>query len=386
MTQTESDTAGDASSPPLLTLHWDGDRPPEPPSWCVRNLFPSGSVNLIAGESRAGKSFLGIHLGVCVAQGKPFFGFATEKGGVLYAAAEGAFTIPQRLRAAKLGMPSTTLPFTHIKEVPDLTQDEGLNLFIASGRKANELMLGNHNVPLSLVIIDTLIAAFPIKSWNDAADTSKVINVLARISRELGVTVVGIHHHGKDTARGAVGSFTLTAGPDIMLSVFREADRNEKVTSRHITIAKSRLVEEGWTCHFELEGVQTDLQDGEPVYSAFVKPLLETAGFGKVSSKQTKPTAPKQGPDAFAIAFEDALRSKGTDHPNPDGSGIVRAVPVAAVKDIFLTIYKPKTGSSNPADAARGAFNRAFKIAGGPIKQGTWGGQDWLYSKADASG
>jgi hypothetical protein len=59
-------------------------------------------------------------------------------------------------------------------------------------------------------------------------------------------------------------------------------------------------------------------------------------------------------------------------------------VPVAAVKDIFLTIYKPKTGSSNPADAARGAFNRALKIAGGPIKQGTWGGQDWLYSKADA--
>src|SRR3954447_7971899 len=103
--------------PELLPLYWDDASPIPPQSWCVNKVLEAGTVNLLIGASGAGKSFLAIDLGVSVAQGEPFFGFSTKKGGVLYGAAEGGYTIRRRLRAAKGGNRDPR-PFSYLANLP----------------------------------------------------------------------------------------------------------------------------------------------------------------------------------------------------------------------------------------------------------------------------
>jgi hypothetical protein len=351
-----------AGGPELLTLHWDDNTPIQPPLWCVKNVLETETVNLIVGASGSGKSFLAIDLSVSVSQGESFFGFPTKRGGVLYGAAEGGYTIRRRLRAAKGGN-GTRRPFTYLRGLSDLLTEDGLDRFLATARKANEIMIRDHGVPLSLVIIDTLIAAFNSKNWNDLADAMKVMNILQRIQRELGVTVVGVHHHGKNTDNGPTGS----------------------VSSRHIAFTKIRDGDTGFTCDFELQKVQIGIQDDEPIYSACVKPLLESSGSGKISSKKVR-TKSSKGQDVLKEAFRIAVESRGDDHPNPDGPGRVKAVTINIFKDEFQKLYPAKPGSSDPIEAARGACKRVLsKIRkNDPIKRGRWDHQEWLYEVPDA--
>lgn len=368
-------------SPPLVPYYWEGERPNIKTSWLVRDLFPSQTVGLIVGESQAGKSFLAIDLAVCVAQGKPFFGKTTSKGGVLYIAAEGGFTIPERLKAARKGISrEEKLAFICIDRPPDLTTVEGVDAIIATARDADQKMRAKFGIPLSLVIVDTLMSGFSVKSWNEVGETSNIIKTLSRIGAETGATVIAVHHHGKEPGRGAAGSFALTAAPDAILSVFRKVAEDGTVSSRHIALTKSRCGETGWTCNFDLESVQTDLlPDGEEVWSAVVKPQLETAGLRRAKLKTSKPSKP----DPFRLALEEALRLKGIKQSAPDGNGSVTAVAVSTVRDTFSRYYHPKADCADRDEAIRAAFKRARKSADGILKVGRWDGEDWLYLAAN---
>jgi RecA-family ATPase len=57
----------------------------------------------LVGESRAGKTFLAIDLARALSKGGKFVTKRSRAGGTLYIAAEASRTIPNRLRAARLG-------------------------------------------------------------------------------------------------------------------------------------------------------------------------------------------------------------------------------------------------------------------------------------------
>jgi hypothetical protein len=216
------------------------------------------------------------------------------------------------------------------------------------------------------------------------ADAMKVMKILQRIQRELNVTVVGIHHHGKNTDNGPTGSVALTAAPDNVLSVFADRDSNGKVSSRHIAFTKIRDGDTGLTCDFELASVQIGVHDGEPVYSAYVKPLTDSSRTGKISSKKVRAAKSSKGRDVLENAFRIALDMSGREYRDPDGLGMVKAVEVDMVKNEFRKNYRPEPGSSDPSEAARKAFERVLSRIGrnDGIKQGKWNGQDWLYEQS----
>lgn len=56
----------------------------------VDGWLTEGERSVIGGPSRSGKSFLSIHLSMCVARGQDFFDNPVKKGGVIYQAGEGA--------------------------------------------------------------------------------------------------------------------------------------------------------------------------------------------------------------------------------------------------------------------------------------------------------
>ena len=61
--------------------------PVNKPQFLVDDLIPSG-VSIIAGDEKAGKSWMMLHLALCVAQGKDFLGHHVNLGTVFYLSLE----------------------------------------------------------------------------------------------------------------------------------------------------------------------------------------------------------------------------------------------------------------------------------------------------------
>jgi hypothetical protein len=248
ISQAESPAAPNVESPPLIPVLWDGEAKHNPTKWLVRDLVPMASIGLIVGEASSGKSFAAIDLARALARGGTFLTKQARKGGTLYVAAEAAGTIPGRLEAARLGpfapfldehgrfkdggREPDRLPICVISHPPGLLNDNEVKRLIATAIDVSTKMQERFEVPLRLIIIDTLLAAFPINDWNSPAEVSRVMDVLARIAQKTGAVVLGVHHHGKDVSRGPAGSFALKAASDVVLSVFAETDNEGNVTGR----------------------------------------------------------------------------------------------------------------------------------------------------------
>jgi RecA-family ATPase len=97
---------------------------------------------------------------------------------------------------------------------PNLLIEQGRAQLVATALDVSKAMQARFGIPLRLIVIDTMLAAFDIRDWNDPAETRRVMNTLSRIAEETSTVVLGIHHHGKDVARGAAGSYALTAAAE----------------------------------------------------------------------------------------------------------------------------------------------------------------------------
>lgn len=62
----------------------------------VDGWLTEGERSVIGGPSKSGKSFLAIHLAMCVARGQDFFNWPVKRGGVIYQAGEGATLSKQK--------------------------------------------------------------------------------------------------------------------------------------------------------------------------------------------------------------------------------------------------------------------------------------------------
>ena len=95
-----------------------------------------------------------------------------------------------------------------------------------------------YGIALRLIVIDTMLAAFDIRDWNDPAEARRVANILSRIAVETGSVVLGIQHRGKDVSWGAAGSYALTAAADFVLSVFADTDSEGGISARRIAVTR----------------------------------------------------------------------------------------------------------------------------------------------------
>ena len=157
-------------------------------------MLPETGVAIIAGQWSSGKTFVALHLAECVATCKPFAGrLIKRRGGTLFMAAEAAGDIPIRLRgiaAAPLSGKRDRLPFTWIEEVPSISEPDAIELMVEIARKAASEMQEKFNLPIALIVIDTMAAAARFENENDAAQAQAVMNVLQALARATGALVV----------------------------------------------------------------------------------------------------------------------------------------------------------------------------------------------------
>jgi AAA domain/Bifunctional DNA primase/polymerase, N-terminal len=374
-----------ASTDPIV-VRWAGSKDWPAPKWLVKDLIPDNSVGLIVGESQAGKSFVSVSLAGALAVGKPFFGEdIKERGGTVYVGAEASLTIGERLRAEFRGsikpylegqrgddadIDLSMLPIAVLDNVPDLANHDGVENLIGAILAIAEEMREKYSVPLRLVIVDTMVAAFGLEDWNSAAEARSAISALKKLAQATGAVVIGVHHHGKDKSRGATGSFVFGAAPDFVLTVHRKADEDGVAKRRWVALTKARSRETGWSCDFELRGEVVGGDEwGDPVYCPFVVPQ-------QGAKRVTDLTQSKRGSRHVAglrRALEETLAASGKTISFADCT--YKAIPKPLVRQKFDAFY-----GGNSDDSNRKAFSRALKalIQNSEIAIRQKDGNDWL--------
>lgn len=186
------------------------------PSWLVKELLPESSTVLLVGPSGSYKSFIALELALSISTGTTTFGSSPlHVGPTFYAAAEGRANIKKaRRRAWKAARGVDVTPAFYVGAAPMLALPEEVQQF---GDEIKRRCEGR--VP-RLIVLDTVAKIMAGLNENDAQDAGRFIRFCDSLLEAFpGVTVIAVHHTGKDETRGARGSSAFLAGFDTVLEV-----------------------------------------------------------------------------------------------------------------------------------------------------------------------
>ena len=238
--------AGQASqqSPQLFELFWHGkEYNRELRSWLVKGLILETGQGLASGQWGTAKTFTVLDLAASVMTITPFAGReVARQGGVLFVAAEGAYEIPirlkgvveEKLRPAALASGTVdleNLPFAWIEDCPNLQDNGDFNRLVETAKQAAQNIRDQFDLPLVLIVIDTLSAAGNFKDANDAAEGQRIMNRLGELSRQTGAFVLAVDHFGKAVETGTRGSSAKEAAADVVLALLADREINGTISN-----------------------------------------------------------------------------------------------------------------------------------------------------------
>lgn len=365
---------------PRLRWHRDADPNADRP-WLVRHLISETGKGLLSGQWGSAKTFIVLDLSGSVMTGEPFAGrMVLRRGGVLFIAPEGAFEVPIRLRGLVAGkiagiaagqaargaraVDPDDLPFAWIEECPRLVEPSAADTLIATATVMADELRTRYDLPLALIVVDTVAAGAGFDDENSAAETQKVMGALDRLSHATGAFVMGVDHFGKATETGTRGSSAKEAAADTVLAALADRDQAGSVSNMRLAVRKVRGARTGTETPYTLDVVEIG-QDrfGQPVTTCVVSWKVERDAETTVVVKERWPTSLR--------VFREALTGAITDHgirawPFGRDGGEHRAAPLERVRAAFYATY-PADGEDDAkrGDAKRKAFNRALQTATG---------------------
>ena len=176
-----------------------GTEEPPPVAYVVDSLVPTGYLTIVYAPGGAMKSLEALHLGLCVALGRPFLGLDTVRGRVLLYDLELGFEV-HAMRAARilrgLGLslddPGLRGQFDHYRPRWPLSTAEGLD----------ELARAVAHFRPDLLVLDSLSIGSAGADLSSARDMSAVLEALVRLP----ATVLALDHTPKNLPPGALGT------------------------------------------------------------------------------------------------------------------------------------------------------------------------------------
>lgn len=197
---------------------WDDLPPLADP--LIAGVLRQGHKMLLAGPSKAGKSFALIELCICIAEGRPWLGrFGCARGKVLYINLE--LDRASCLHRFKDVYTALGIPPDHVGSI-DLW-----NLRGASGpmdKLAPKLIRRAAKKDYIAIVLDPIYKVIT-GDENSADQMAKFCNQFDLVCRELGCAVIYCHHHSKGAQGGkrsmdrASGSGVFARDPDAMLDM-----------------------------------------------------------------------------------------------------------------------------------------------------------------------
>ena len=207
----------DLPDPECMSAVWDNMPELSPP--LIDGILRQGHKMLIAGPSKAGKSYALIELCCAIAEGQPWFGFPCAKGKVMYVNLElDRASCLHRFKDVytALGLPPKNL--TNI----DIWNLRGRS--IPMDRLAPKLIRRALKKDYIAIIIDPIYKVIT-GDENSADQKANFCNQFDKGCTELGCAVIYCHHHSKGAQGGkrsmdrASGSGVFARDPDALIDL-----------------------------------------------------------------------------------------------------------------------------------------------------------------------
>lgn len=211
------DLNDDLPDPEGLADSWD-DTPDLAPE-LIHGVLRQGHKMLIAGPSKAGKSFALIEMSIAIAEGSKWLGWQCEQGRVLYVNLE-------------LDRPSALHRFKDVYQAMGLAANNIANIDIWNLRGktvpmdklAPKLIRRSIKKNYTAVIIDPIYKVLT-GDENSADQMAHFTNQFDKVATELGCSVIYCHHHSKGSQGGkksmdrASGSGVFARDPDALIDL-----------------------------------------------------------------------------------------------------------------------------------------------------------------------
>ena len=192
-----------------------------PPDEILEGFLTTGDSSVIFGASNSGKTSLALDIGCAIASGSSWMGRRTEKGLVIYVAAESPASVKRRVQGYqqhhKVKFPNLVI----VQSPIDLFGgDDDTDKLIKLIRQI-EKQKGQKVV---LIIGDTLARMTPGANENSGQDMGKVVQRIDRIRTECTAHFMLVHHSGKNAAAGSRGWSGIRGAIDTEIEVTESAD------------------------------------------------------------------------------------------------------------------------------------------------------------------
>lgn len=191
---------------------WDGV--PEPPEPLVAGMLYPGDKMMIAGRSKAGKSFALIELCIAMAEGATWLGRKVRQGKVLYVNLE--LKADDRKRRFKRAYEAMGLPHGNMASIHTMDL-RGKSAPL--DKLASSIVRRAVKSRYQAVIIDPIYKVIA-GDENSAEHVAKFCNQLDFLAESLGCAVIYCHHHSKGS-QGGKASMDRASGSGVFA---RDAD------------------------------------------------------------------------------------------------------------------------------------------------------------------
>lgn len=221
----------------ILTLHDIlTDTTDPPPPIIDDGILLEKTILLIYGQPKSRKTFLALNMALGIAQGKSFAGFnISNPRKVLYLSAEGGY-FPTRDRIQKMCL---KIEERHVENFL-ICPNTKINLCDRSDCADIRRVIGN--IQPQVVILDPLIR-FHSADENTANQMAAVFTLLRELIEQYSLSIIIVHHEGKDEYRGARGSSAIAGEYDsrIQISTKEEVSTLE-FDMRHVATPDKRTI------------------------------------------------------------------------------------------------------------------------------------------------
>ena len=198
--------------------------------WLVEQLWCARSVGVIGGAPKCAKTWLGLDLALSVATGTPCLGryAVPEPGPVLVYLAEDALrAVRERIEgmARHRGLDLEAVEI-HVITAPMLRLDHD--------RDRTRLWETVRRLRPRLLVLDPLVRLHSIDE-NHAGDVAELLGYFRTLQRELGLSVLLVHHTRKNAAEGAAAGQGLRGSGDI--HAFGDSNLYLRRTEEHLILS-----------------------------------------------------------------------------------------------------------------------------------------------------
>lgn len=235
------DLNDDLPDPESLTDFWDNMPQLSPP--LIDGVLRQGHKMLMAGPSKAGKSFALIGLTIAIAEGTKWFGWQCTQGRVLYVNLE--LDRASALHRFKDVYKALNLPPTNLENI-DIWNLRGKS--VPMDKLAPKLIRRAHKKNYIAVIIDPIYKVLT-GDENSAEQMAHFTNQFDKVCVELGSSVIYAHHHSKGSQGGkksmdrASGSGVFARDPDALIDLI-ELDVTDDVMKQEENKALCKYYEQ----------------------------------------------------------------------------------------------------------------------------------------------